>query len=136
LRDVAVSCRITDFRKIRWSCEPEALASRFTQYLRLMNHWRSVLPIRFVEVDYEETVANVEGMARRLLDACGLEWDPACLEFHRTQRSVRTASVTQVRKPIYTRSVTRWKNYESEMEDVFSLLPVNDADGPVGVHDV
>ena len=124
LRDVAVSCRMTDFRRIRWSCDPLTLASRFAQYLRLMDHWRSVLPVRLVEVNYEETVADTEGVARRLLDACGLEWDPACLEFHRTARSVRTASVTQVRKPVYTRSVARWRNYEREMADVFDRLPI------------
>ena len=54
------------------------------------------------EVDYEETVADLEGVARRLLAACGLDWEPACLDFHRNERPIRTASVTQVRQPIYT----------------------------------
>ena len=67
-----------------------------------MDHWRAALPVPVHEVDYEETVADLEGVARRLIDACGLEWEPACLEFHRTERPVRTASVTQVRQPIYT----------------------------------
>ena len=64
------------------------------------------------EVDYEETVDDLESVARRLVAACGLDWEPACLEFHRTERPVRTASVTQVRQPVYKQSVARWKNYE------------------------
>jgi hypothetical protein len=58
-----------------------------------------------LEVDYEETVADLEGVARRLVDWCGLEWEPGCLAFHEGKRPVRTASVSQVRQPIYTRSV-------------------------------
>ena len=85
-----------------------------------MDHWRAVLPVPIHEVDYEETVADLEGVARRLLAACGLEWDPACLEFHRTSRPVRTASVTQVRQPVYKHSVARWKNYERELADLFA----------------
>ncbi len=65
-------------------------------------------------------------MARRLLDACGLPWDPACLEFHRTERPIRTASVTQVRQPIYTRSVARWKHYEPALDDLFAELPLDE----------
>ena len=94
LRDVAVSCWMTDFRTIRWANDPGHIAGRFREYRRLMDHWRAVLPVPVHEVDYEETVADLEGVARRLLEACGLEWDPACLEFHRTERTVRTASLT------------------------------------------
>ena len=94
LRDVAVSCWMTDFRTIRWANDPAHIASRFHEYRRLMDHWRAVLPVPVHEVDYEETVADLEGVARRLLEACGLEWDPACLEFHRTERTVRTASLS------------------------------------------
>ena len=88
-----------------------------------MDHWRAVLPVPIHEVDYEETVADLEGVARRLLAACGLEWEPACLEFHRTERPVRTASVAQVRQPIYKQSVARWKNYERELAELFAALP-------------
>ena len=65
-------------------------------------------------------------MARRLIAACGLEWEPACLEFHRTERPVRTASVTQVRQPIYQRSVARWKNYEPRWPSCSRRLPLED----------
>ena len=93
LRDIAVSCWMTDFRSIRWANDQEHIASRFRQYHELMEHWRAVLPVSIQEVNYEETVTDLESVARRLIAACGLEWEPACLEFYRTDRPVRTASV-------------------------------------------
>jgi hypothetical protein len=124
LRDIAVSCWITYFRGIRWTNDPGHMAHRFEQYLRLMDHWRNVLPTPIHEVGYEETVDDLEGVARRLVAACGLDWEPACLEFHRTERPVRTSSLSQVRQPIYKKSVARWKNYEHELSDLFSVLAV------------
>jgi tetratricopeptide (TPR) repeat protein len=123
LRDTAVSCWLTDFTNIPWANEIEGIAVRFRQYRRLMAHWETVQPAAIHEVDYEETVADLESVARRLLAACGLDWHPACLEFHRTRRPVRTASTTQVRQPIYTRSIGRWKNYEPHLADLFAALP-------------
>jgi tetratricopeptide (TPR) repeat protein len=123
LRDVAVSCWMTNFRSIRWANDPEHIATRFAQYRRVMDHWRSVLPIPIYEVDYVDAVNDLEGVARRLIAACGLEWEPQCLEFHRLRRPVRTASVTQVRQPIYTQSVARWRNYERELAELFARLP-------------
>jgi tetratricopeptide (TPR) repeat protein len=125
LRDVAVSCWMTDFRSIRWANDPEHIASRFRQYRRLMDHWQAVLPVPIHAVDYEETVSDLESVARRLIAACGLEWHPACLEFHRTQRPVRTASITQVRQPIYKQSVARWRNYEHDLGALFAALPAD-----------
>jgi hypothetical protein len=78
--------------------------------------------VQFLDVDYEETVADLEGVARRLLAWCGLQWEPACLAFHQGKGPVRTASVTQVRQPIYTRSVDRWKNYERSLGGLFAKL--------------
>ena len=124
LRDIAVSCWMTDFRSIRWANDPEHIASRFQQYRRLMDHWQAVLPAPIHDVDYEETVDDLEAVARRLIAACGLEWEPACLEFHRNERPIRTASVTQVRQPVYKRSVARWKNYEAALGELFAALPV------------
>jgi tetratricopeptide (TPR) repeat protein len=123
LRDVAVSCWLTSFRNIRWANDPDHLASRFKQYCRIMEHWRKVLPLPLHEVDYADTVNNLDSVARRLVAACGLEWDPNCLEFHRLQRPVRTASLMQVRQPLYQRSVARWKNYERQLGDLFERLP-------------
>jgi tetratricopeptide (TPR) repeat protein len=122
-RDIAVSCWLTGFRSVRWTNVTQHIASRFHQHVRIMNHWQSVLPGRIYQVDYEETVANLEETARRLVTACGLEWNPVCLQFHRTQRPVRTASFAQVRQPVYPSSVGRWKNYQYELADLFAALP-------------
>jgi hypothetical protein len=72
---------------------------------------------------YERLVEDFEGEARRLVAACGLEWEPACLNFHETTRPVRTASVTQVRRPLYRQSVGRWKNYRPYLSNLFDRLP-------------
>jgi tetratricopeptide (TPR) repeat protein len=124
LRDVAVSCWMTDFRSLRWANAFEDIATRFGQYRRLMKHWRAVLPASIHDVNYEDTVADLEGVARRLVAACGLEWEPGCLEFHRTRRPVRTASVGQVRQPIYKQSVARWRNYELALAGLYARLPI------------
>jgi hypothetical protein len=125
LRDVALSCWATDFRpeNIPWASDPGYMGSRFQQYERLMDHWRSVLPTPIHEVNYEDTVADLEYVARRLLAVCGFEYEPTCLEFHRTARRVKTASVGQVRKPLYSRSVGRWRNYATELDDLFRAIP-------------
>jgi tetratricopeptide (TPR) repeat protein len=122
LRDIAVSCWITNFSSIRWANDPGHIAARFEEYRRIMDHWRQVLPVPVLEIDYEETVADLEGVARRLVDWCGLEWEPGCLAFHEGKRPVRTASVAQVRQPIYTRSVARWKHYETALGSLFDAL--------------
>ena len=124
LRDVALSCWLTEFDSVDWAQDVEHIASRFSQYLRMMRHWRAVLPVVLHEVQYERTVADLEGVARELVAACQLDWDPACLEFYRSRRAVRTSSAMQVRQPIYTRSVGRWKHYEPYLGDLFADLPV------------
>jgi tetratricopeptide (TPR) repeat protein len=130
LRDIAVSCWITNFRSIPWANDTGHLANRFGEYRRVMDHWRQALPVRVLEVDYEETVADLEGVAHRLVDWCGLEWEPGCLAFHERKRPVRTASVSQVRQPIYTRSVARWKHYEKALGSLFdALAPLQHAPG-------
>jgi tetratricopeptide (TPR) repeat protein len=131
LRDVAVSVWMTDFRSIRWANDQNSIAARFGQYHRVMNHWRDVLPSPIHEVHYEDTVTDLETTARKLIAACGLPWEPACLEFHRTERPVRTASVMQVRQPVYQRSVARWKNYESALAELFAALPNDEGPGAV-----
>ncbi len=90
-----------------------------------MEHWQTVLPVPVHEVVYEMLVDDFETEAPRLLAACGLEWEPACERFHETARPVRTASVTQVRQPLYRRALARWKHYEATLGDLFAGLPVD-----------
>jgi hypothetical protein len=128
LRDVAVSCWMTNFRSIKWANDPEHISTRFVQYLRLMAHWRATLPATLHEVAYEETVDDLVSVARRLIAACGLDWEPSCLDFHKTKRPVRTASVVQVRQPVYRKSIARWRNYCDLLADLFSVLPAAQQD--------
>ena len=122
LRDTAVSCWATNFRKIPWANDFDHIASRFSAYRRILEHWAKVLPVPILEVDYEETVDDLEGVARRLVDWCGLDWEPACLAFHQSGNPVQTASMNQVRQPIYRRSVERWRNYEADLGPLFARL--------------
>ncbi|HKE37958.1 MAG TPA: sulfotransferase [Candidatus Baltobacteraceae bacterium] len=101
------------------------LGRYYRAYEKLMDHWRRALPEgAMLEVRYEDLIGDFEAHARRLVDYAGLEWDPACLEFHKTQRSVRTASVAQVRRPIYTSSIGRWKSHEQRLKPLLEALGV------------
>jgi hypothetical protein len=123
-RDIAVSCWMANFRTINWANHVDHLAGHFEIYSRLMEHWRKVLPVPMIEVNYQDTVNNFEPEARRLVAACGLDWEPACLEFHRSERPVQTASAAQVRQPIYRGSLGRWRNYahDPELRTVFERV--------------
>jgi hypothetical protein len=95
----------------------------YVDYARLMEHWRQVLPEgAFLDVRYEELVAEPEENTRAILEYCGLDWDDACLTPHKTKRTVKTASVTQVREPVYTTSVERWRRYEQHLGPLFEAL--------------
>jgi hypothetical protein len=118
---------MTRFQEIRWADDPDQIASRFEGYQRIMAHWRKVLPVPLLEVDYEETVADLEGVARRLVDRCGLAWEPGCLAFYQAKRPVRTASAVQVRQPVFRTSVQRWKHYEAALGGLFVRLQVAEA---------
>ncbi|MGL4460728.1 MAG: tetratricopeptide repeat-containing sulfotransferase family protein [Planctomycetia bacterium] len=122
-RATSLSCWKTDFARILWSWEKSHLRHRVVEYARMIEYWSAAPPPRTIDADYSETVADVETAARRLIDACGLEWEPACVEFHRTERVVRTASVRQVRKPVYTDSIDRWRRYDPWLGDLFAGLP-------------
>ncbi len=76
----------------------------------------------FLDVQYEALVCDREAQTRRMIDFCGLSWDDACLEHHKTERSVRTASITQVRRPVYKTSVERWRNYETHLQPLLEAL--------------
>jgi len=88
----------------------------------LMKHWKEMMPGRIYEVAYEDFVADLELQTRNLLEHCGLQFDQACLRFHETERTVHTASLAQVRQPLYTSSVGRWKNYERQLQPLMNIL--------------
>jgi len=117
--DVCLSCFSTLFAEnLPYAYDLEELARYYRAYETLMAHWRGVLPQEaMIEVQYEEVVADLEGQARRIIAHCGLEWDPRCLDFHQTQRPVRSASLTQVRQPIYQSSLARWRAVEPFVAD-------------------
>ena len=99
------------------------LGRYYGNYARLMAHWRQVLPASaFLDVQYEDLVADKESQTRRLIDYCGLEWHDACLESHKSTRSVKTASITQVRQPMYATSVERWRHYEKFLAPLLAAL--------------
>jgi hypothetical protein len=101
------------------------LGEYYLQYQRLMTHWHEVLPGKVLDVCYEDVVADLDGQVRRLLDFCGLPWEDACLNFHKTSRPVKSASSEQVRRPIYSSSVNTWRHYETHLAPLIeSLKPI------------
>jgi hypothetical protein len=100
------------------------LAAYHRQYERLMAHWAEVLPSeRLVKVDYEALVADPEPVTRRLVAACGLAWDEACLSPHLNRRRIETASLWQASRPIYKTAVGRWRRYEPWLGALRALEP-------------
>jgi hypothetical protein len=91
------------------------LGRNYSEYLRLMAHWKKTLTIPILDVVYEEMIADQERVSRGIIDFVGLEWDPRCLEFHKVDRPVLTASSWQVRQPLYTGSKERWRNYDRHL---------------------
>jgi Sulfotransferase family len=99
------------------------LGRYYKRYERLMTHWRRVLPPdRILDVRHEDVVADLETQERRIVSYCGLPWSDLCLSFHETDRPVRTASVTQVRKPIYKSAVGRWRDCEEFIGPLLTAL--------------
>jgi hypothetical protein len=129
--DTCVSCFCVHFTKGQLHTYDLAELGRYYRhYQELMAHWHRVLPPgRVIDVRYEDLVDDLEGVARRIIAGCGLPWDPRCLAFHRNERPVRTASVMQVRQPVYRSSVGRWRRYQNFLGPLFAALaPVHDAD--------
>jgi len=122
--DNCLSCFTNLFRaKQEYTYDLAELGRYYADYARLMAHWRRVLPAgAFLDIRYEDIVADQEAAARRLLAFCDLEWDAACLDFHANKRAIRTASITQVRQPIYGTSVERWRSYEKFLGPLLDTL--------------
>jgi len=137
LRDIAVSCWQNGFQSLPWTTNWDSMARRFADYQRLMEHWRRITPIECIEVAYESLVADIETHSRRLIEFVGLEWEEACLDFPSTQRMVRTASFIEVRRPAHTRSIGRWRHYQTHLAPLFRLMAhygvrIEGESGPAG----
>jgi len=127
--DTCLSCYQQHFAEGQaWSYDLSELGRYYVAYHRLMEHWRAVLPPgRILDVTYEQVVDDLESQAHRIIDHCGLDWDEACLSFHKNKRAVRTASQQQVREPIYNKSVGRWQPYEKHLGPLLeALAPILD----------
>ena len=109
---------------LQFSYDQVEMGLYYKMHERMMAHWNKVLPGRFLTVQYEELVQDHESQVRRILDFCGLEFEPACLDFHTLKRAVPTASFSQVRQPIYTSSLEHWKNYEPYLGPLLETLGV------------
>jgi len=105
-----------------YSYDLTELGQYYKLYLDLMAYWRDLFPGVIFDLSYEKLVSDQEQEIARLLDYCGLPWNDACLEFHKPERTVRTASKTQVRRPIYRESVKLWKRYEKELQPLMAAL--------------
>ena len=123
--DNCVSLYMTPFRKKSpLFCEREEILEYYRQCTSLMAHWREVLPPnRFLEVDYEETVADREAVTRRAIAFCDLEWEDACLRHEENKRTINTPSIWQARQPLYRTSVERWRRYEPWLGAFRKLIP-------------
>jgi Sulfotransferase family len=127
MRDPTDTC-LSCFSKLftagqHFSYDLAELGRYYRHYQILMSHWRRILPPgRILDVRYEDVVVDLEGQARRIITHCGLEWDPRCLDFHKTRRPVHTASAIQVRQPLYRGAVGRAQRYSRFLEPLLAEL--------------
>lgn len=122
-RDTCLSIYFQNFDDSHnYSTKLENLGFYYQEYEKLMKHWKSLLNIPIMEVQYEDMVKDQEKLSRELIDFVGLEWDDSVLKFYENKRSVVTASYDQVRQKIYTKSTARWKNYEKHIEPLIKAL--------------
>ena len=123
--DTCLSIYFNDFNAGHgYATDLGMLGEHYNEYHRMMMHWKNVLPIKIFDLVYEDIIRDQEQISRQLLAYCGLDWDPACLEFYKNKRTVSTFSYDQVRKPIYTGSVERWRRYEKFLEPLIKALSV------------
>lgn len=124
-RDTCLSCYFQKFATGNlFSYDLADCGKRYLETQRLVEHWQQVLPLAMLDLHYEALVADLESESRRLIAFLGLEWEPACLDFHRTQRAVSTASSWQVRQPLFQRSLDRWQNYRQHLAPLLDVLSV------------
>ncbi|MFU8878631.1 MAG: sulfotransferase family protein, partial [Wenzhouxiangellaceae bacterium] len=126
-RRSAMACCFSGFKQLfaegqEFSYGLSDIGRYYVGYVDLMEHWQSLYPDSIIEVRYERVVDDLEGQVRRLLDFLGLDFEPECVEFHRTERSVRTASSEQVRKPIYASGIDQWRHFEPWLGELKQAL--------------
>ena len=126
-RREAMACCFSNFRQLfasgqQFTYSLEDIARYYRMYVRIMEHWDSVLPGRVLRVQHEDVIDDLEGSVRRILDHLGLEFEPACIEFHRTDRRVHTASSEQVRRPITREGMDRWRHFEPWLGELRAAL--------------
>jgi tetratricopeptide (TPR) repeat protein len=123
LRDVCLSCYFHRFTEGHlYAYDLEDCGLRALEIERLAAHWLKVLPLQILPVDYERLVMDAEYESRRLIEFLGLDWDPGCLEFHRTERPVFTASAWQVRQPLFRGAVGHWRHYKAHLRPLLEVL--------------
>ncbi len=132
----AMACCFSNFKQLfgngqDFSYDLADVGHYYRHYVRLMDHWDRVLPGKVLRVWHADTVNDFEGTVRRILDYCGLPFEPACLEFYKTERSVRTVSSEQVRRPINRDGLELWRHYEPWLEPLKEALgPLTQLDHP------
>ncbi len=122
-----MACCFSNFKQLfaqgqEFTYSFEDIARYYRTYLELMRHWDEVLPEKILRVHHEDVVEDIDGTVRRILDFCGLEFEPQCVEFHKTERSIRTASSEQVRQPLYRDGLDQWRNFEPYLEPLKRAL--------------
>jgi hypothetical protein len=122
-RDSGLSCYFQNFTVGHdYTFDLTHIGHFYGDYSTTMRHWQSVLRVPMLNVRYEDLVSDFESQGRRLVEFCGLEWDSRCATPHHTQRAVNTASYDQVRRPVYTSSIGRWKHYKSHLRPLLDAL--------------
>jgi tetratricopeptide (TPR) repeat protein len=122
-----MACCFSNFKQLfasgqEFTYSLEDIGRYYRTYLELMAHWDAVLPGKVLRVEHEEVVDNLESNVRRMLDFCGLEFEPQCVEFYKTERSIRTASSEQVRRPIFKEGIDQWRNFEPWLAPLKEVL--------------
>lgn len=121
--DTCLSIYFQHFNKHHsYSSSLKGLGQYYNLYADMMEHWKKTLDINIIDLEYERVIASPEEEMRNLLEQCGIDWNPACLKFHENKRTVMTPSYDQVRQPIYTSSVAKWKKYEHHLGDLIEAL--------------
>ena len=122
-RDICLSCLFQNFEfPMPYTNDLVHCAQRVREVDRMMEHWRSVLPIPMLDVHYEALVSDPDAEVRRLIAFMGLDWEPACLRFERSRGTVTSASLWQVRRPLYTNSIGRWQHYERHIAPLLDIF--------------